>query len=451
MRRAAEDSVDDRARSWEEKLRATDPGEDVRPERGTGSIFRVPESIRATDPSAYEPKIVSIGPYHRDKPHLKPMDQVKLLYLKRILRRNPRAGLKDYLQLVNGLVARSRSCYAAEEAITGMSAEEFSDMLLLDGCFIIELLLANHAASRGEQTRGNDPILGNTLTLSLVEYDVLLLVENQLPFFVLESLFNLVAVSDEENSLSLVDLAIDFSTCHLPPKCSLQQPAATNFYHLLHLFHSCVAADGVEPESIPFNLTRHTEVPRIPCATDLMHAQVELRRKTDGNSYTMSFGQQRVLKIAPGRQLDSGSSCLYRNLIAFEQHFFGEVKGQITAYTMFMGCLIDSEKDLTLLRQHRLIEYTTLDSQESALFFRKLCRDAIRDYDKMYCSHLMDISEKVWEYYGKRWTQWAALFRRIYFPDPKDAVNLFYGVILVVFLTALQTFYTVYAYYRPPK
>ena len=43
-----------------------------------------------------------------------------------------------------------------------------------------------------------------------------------------------------------------------------------------------------------------------------------------------------------------------------------------------------------------------------------------------------DISDEVWECYGKNWSQWAAVLDRIYFPSPGDAMNLFAGVILVL-------------------
>ena len=74
-------------------------------DKAKGNIFRVSEHIRATDLSAYEPQIVAIGPYHRDKPHLKSMDHVKSVDLKNILRRNGGVCLTDCVQLVNGLMA----------------------------------------------------------------------------------------------------------------------------------------------------------------------------------------------------------------------------------------------------------------------------------------------------------------------------------------------------------
>jgi len=87
-----------------------------------------------------------------------------------------------------------------------MDEKKLLGMLVLDGCFIIELLLAK---CRGDE----DPLIGNMLDRTLAEHDLLLL-ENQLPFFTLESLFSLVTPSS--NFLSLVDLFIKFFIDYLP-------------------------------------------------------------------------------------------------------------------------------------------------------------------------------------------------------------------------------------------
>ncbi|KAK6790838.1 hypothetical protein RDI58_009919 [Solanum bulbocastanum] len=45
------------------------------------TIFKVNVWLRESNQSAYTPKMVSIGPYHKKNDQLRPMEKYKLLYL----------------------------------------------------------------------------------------------------------------------------------------------------------------------------------------------------------------------------------------------------------------------------------------------------------------------------------------------------------------------------------
>lgn len=62
------------------------------------TIPRVPHSIRAIDKDAYEPTMLSIGPYHQSNPKLQAMEGHKWRYLQAILRRDKERELTDYLK-----------------------------------------------------------------------------------------------------------------------------------------------------------------------------------------------------------------------------------------------------------------------------------------------------------------------------------------------------------------
>ncbi|XXG60594.1 hypothetical protein AAC387_Pa04g2458 [Persea americana] len=51
---------------------------------------KVPQRLRKGNNDAYEPKIISIGPYHRGNPRLQAMEKKKFQHLHRILSLNPR-------------------------------------------------------------------------------------------------------------------------------------------------------------------------------------------------------------------------------------------------------------------------------------------------------------------------------------------------------------------------
>ncbi|ONK58366.1 uncharacterized protein A4U43_C09F11510 [Asparagus officinalis] len=424
-------------KSWKKKLRGSNPNNG-----GTSIIFRVSDHIRATDPNAYEPKVVSIGPYHHNKPHLKPMDQVKLLYFERILQRNKEITLDKYLQLIDGLKTQSQLSYSGD---IKLGEREFSDMLLLDGCFIVELLLSHYFRSH-EQQREN-LILNNMTTLSLVEFDMLLL-ENQLPFVVLKGLLDLV-VGDK---ISLIEIASKFFKGLIKgleplPKSDGSSSKTNKFYHLLHLFHACFIGKPIE-EVIVADFPTESML-MTPCASDLMNVDVKFKQKTDRSfSWNISY-EHGIIEIFPAR-LNSNSNSFYRNLITFEQYFFRNIRSRVMAYVMLMSCLIDSGKDLDLLRRERIVAYT-LDYNEATLFFRKLCKDSIMDYDKSYLSQLQDLSMNVWELYDTKWIRYKAKLKHGYFRNPINSIYLITSAVLFIVLTILQTVYTVLSYYRSSK
>ncbi|CAH9130390.1 unnamed protein product [Cuscuta epithymum] len=108
-------------------------------------IFRVPQGFADSevDAKSYQPRTVSIGPYHRGKPHLREMEKHKWRFLERAIQRTrvkTGLGLEDYIKAVEGLTTVARESYS--EDITALKGDEFVEMLVLDGCFVVEMFLA---------------------------------------------------------------------------------------------------------------------------------------------------------------------------------------------------------------------------------------------------------------------------------------------------------------------
>ncbi|GMP51128.1 hypothetical protein CsSME_00017482 [Camellia sinensis var. sinensis] len=134
-------------------------------------IFRVPEELRKVKESAYTPQLVSIGPLHSNKQHIKsPMEDIKKHYTKVLFKRVKAANkttdimslLKNCVEKMKLSLDRARDCYAVKIEVDALEdvekmkesldkAEEcklFAEkvdaldvtMLVIDGCFILELL-----------------------------------------------------------------------------------------------------------------------------------------------------------------------------------------------------------------------------------------------------------------------------------------------------------------------
>uniref|UniRef100_A0A6N2MMB1 Uncharacterized protein n=1 Tax=Salix viminalis TaxID=40686 RepID=A0A6N2MMB1_SALVM len=144
--------------------------------QSTCSIFKVPRVLRSVNDRAYEPEILSIGPYHRGKDDLKMMEEHKMHYLKMFLQRRPENSLTSYVAAMRGLEERARRYYHQP---VSLEKDAFVEMLLLDGCFIVELLCK--IATPGLQQ--GDPVTGNILVLSTISYDMLLVKSTSILFF----------------------------------------------------------------------------------------------------------------------------------------------------------------------------------------------------------------------------------------------------------------------------
>ncbi|MED6113679.1 hypothetical protein PIB30_073063 [Stylosanthes scabra] len=168
-------------------------------------IYRVPNNIRKLKEDAYTPEVVSIGPFHHANQNLLEMEDQKRLYCRQFIERSETKNLESFVSCVQELEARVRGCYSDD---IKLSKEEHVMVILVDCCFILELLLSIHFMF----TRGDDVFLLPQRLRYFIRND-LLLVENQVPFFVLDKLYNLAFPStlndDGHNSHpSLLFLAV---------------------------------------------------------------------------------------------------------------------------------------------------------------------------------------------------------------------------------------------------
>jgi hypothetical protein len=105
------------------------------------------------------------------------METLKLRYFKDFCFRTGKCQ-KELASIIEDNEINIRHCYADASRL---SSKEFVRMILLDGIFIIELFLRKSEESKG------DYILSKPLLTNHIMEDLILL-ENQLPFFILREL-----------------------------------------------------------------------------------------------------------------------------------------------------------------------------------------------------------------------------------------------------------------------
>ncbi|XP_065878739.1 uncharacterized protein [Euphorbia lathyris] len=150
------------------------------------SIFRVPQNILDLHPRSFQPGIVSIGPYYHGEKKLQMMEEHKCRILGFFLDQLQEFGVVlDHLyQAIKEKEDQIRACYS--QNIDKYSSGDLIEMMILDGCFIIQLLCV---VGRIIIPESDDPIFNFPWMQSSITRDLLML-ENQIPFFVLQILYD---------------------------------------------------------------------------------------------------------------------------------------------------------------------------------------------------------------------------------------------------------------------
>ncbi|KAL2935428.1 hypothetical protein RDABS01_018546 [Bienertia sinuspersici] len=170
--------------------------------RDTCSIFKVPKSFNDVNGTLYQPQIISIGPFHHGFAHVQMMEEHKYHYLGQLLRRTA-MDLRDLFVAVGPLVDPARECYSQP---FGLEDIQFLEMLVVDGCFIIELF---RKVSKLVTFEEDDPIASMSWIFPALLRDLHRL-ENQIPFFVLQCLYDLTFGKDSCKSITLATLTLEF-------------------------------------------------------------------------------------------------------------------------------------------------------------------------------------------------------------------------------------------------
>ncbi|XP_042405117.1 UPF0481 protein At3g47200-like [Zingiber officinale] len=397
------------------------------------SIFRVPHHIRDDDAKLYDPKVVSLGPYHRDADRLLPMNRLKWHSLKKFLGRSTCYALFDYLRLIKVSERRARAAYADD--LASISSNDFAQMMLLDGCFVVETILLWKIGVGCRLEAAQNPIASTSWSLPVVARDMLML-ENQIPFFLLQLLFDYAF----PRQLDFAECAVEFFAAFADMELELPPDGARkgSFCHLLHLFHSCInpRKDAGEAKSrtklfSQANKSRTTRVKSIPSATRLSKSGVKFTRKRTRNMLDITFhnGKMQIPQLAVNGHFDT----LFRNLIAFEQGYKC-VSRYVTSYASLMDCIIDTPEDVTLLQKGEIIVNGLGNNQDVAALFNKLCSGAAIDDGK---GNLASVFEDANRHYKRNCNHCMSILRRDYFGNPWSVIALMAAILLFI-LTSMQ-------------
>ncbi|XP_059449438.1 uncharacterized protein LOC132180578 [Corylus avellana] len=468
-------------------------------------IYRVPEQLCKVNGEAYTPKLVSIGPFHHGNDELKDMEKHKQRYLMDFLFRTQKSqkDLNDtdkillaLLKIIEDNEIKIRHCYSED---CSLNSKDFVKMILLDAIFIIELFLK-------DKEKKGDYISSQPWLRHGILHDLILL-ENQLPFFVLEKLY-MFAFNDssvcnhckegkqiEEHKEDLknedapfVRLSRNYFGCYdkdkdKEPKSII--PIGEEVKHFTDLLRYLLCPPNMEEywkrkmkrwtsEEEFLHSSKKTKTTKSGtqfCATKLDDAGLKFKVKYNGRllgitlpgclgcfpcfglsclcaclpclicfpSLTCLLGcfgfPMHIFKV-PQLVIDHDTEAIFRNLMALEQCLYPS-KTYICSYLLLLDGLIDTEKDVDLLVDKKIIVNHFSNNGDVAALINKLGYQI----GITKSSYFSRISEKLNEHYEFTLNHFLATLRREYF------TNIFRGTATVVGLIILG--FTFWSFLRP--
>ncbi|PWA38981.1 hypothetical protein CTI12_AA576270 [Artemisia annua] len=402
-----------------------------------GSIFMVPSVYRDLSPRSFTPRVVSIGPLHHQDKHLKGFEVQKATYMHnlfhnvlRSLDSTPEQILKECVMRVSGSIDQIKACYIGMQAYTD---SELVKMMVTDACFILAFLYDD---ARGYSSLGPINLLITKILLDMV------LIENQIPFFVFQDIFE-CTFSKLDPTLTLADfILVILNYCNIFPDSKIDN---SNIFvthdHILGFLHKSYQNPDRDSSGLD-------EYPKAHSVVELDRSGVRFSKKLDARwpmAMELEFSRFQCfpLKLSwskptlkmPVLLLVDNTELVIRNLIIYEQ--FAEVQTCVTSYMLALDHLIDNPADVAKLAKSQVI-VNRLGSVEKAtnLINNMLEEVIIKEFFYEDEWKLLD------KYYNAKWPKFIAVLRRKYFSNPWSIVALIAGIALFV-LTVVQTVFTV--------
>nr|XP_043619951.1 putative UPF0481 protein At3g02645 [Erigeron canadensis] len=441
-------------------------------------IGMVPSVLRKLSKKSFIPRVVSVGPIHRDNKNLHEFERKKASYLRDLLSRSciqrPEDQLKECREKVKAKLEIIRSSY--DDVIMEKykdKDDQLANMMVLDGSFILEFCLKR---DNKEET------LLSKIQITWIAIDLMLL-ENQIPFIVLQIIFNYTINNKPHpknyltcllrrilgtyvHPFSIPDKEVTdgiwFSKCF--PKWFSKMVGSnkkkpnddpidklfpdnskdSEHAHVLACLHKIYKVKPSKMDGQPSQMDRDVQA-----SLNYNHSVVELDRsgvnftpqKQKEESISMNIKKSRscfhlspwtrLTLFMPTLVIQEFTEAVLRNFIAYEQ-FSPEVDYYFTSYASVMDMLIDSKADVGKLVESKVIVNNLGSNKDVARVINGIC---VNIEIERFCHS--EVIQKLDKYYESYWPKHFAYLKRTYFGNPWTVIAFFAGFI-VFGLTVLQ-------------
>ncbi|XP_015883407.3 UPF0481 protein At3g47200-like [Ziziphus jujuba] len=413
-------------------------------------IPKVPDMLRKlkTNEGCFDPRVVSIGPYHHGNPELQEVEKLKTKLAKQYCG-NPSAAAELYRR-VKEVAGEARGFYDME----GLDIDDkaFTKIMFLDGCFILVFItcLVGEAEYHAMGMKNN--VIAN------VKRDLFLL-ENQLPYIVLKALMD-----KRQYWKMMIEIFITICRRLPPPVLAVPWWSSTRDKSPLHLLdmtrtrfvNQSATNQGrkssqilLETDAKQFDRSRSILIwsndwYSYHSARVLQSMGIWFKPNKTGSFSDVKFESQLVRGVLtlPPILIDASTKSVLLNLLAFESSHnnLADMQG-VTSYMCFMDSLIDHAEDVMILRSQNVIVNCLGTDQQVADLFNDIASNLVPN-PHTYA----EAKRGIQKHCNNQFKKWMAECLHTHFRSPWTLLALG-GAIFVIMLTAAQTYLAA----RPPK
>ncbi|KAG2664717.1 hypothetical protein I3760_16G096900 [Carya illinoinensis] len=350
------------------------------------TIYRVPDSLRELDKEAYTPQVISIGPLHHGSQKLKYMENYKLRLFRSFMERT-NINKEKLASIIQDSEESVRECYA--EAIP-FDPDTLKQIILVDASFIIEFF-----CRVWPETRIDDELVKELKPWRIrhIAFDLILL-ENQLPFFIIKKLYELLPLKSPPIYPSSF-LELTFNVCFSPESVLKVRDDGIDSEEVMHLLDLKRYLYLCPRQRLPEKSFK--VVDKMYCASQLAEAGLKFKPTSSTSIVDLKFNEG-VLEI-PTFTLEREMETNARNLVALEQCHY-PFERYVTDYFIMLDFLINTSKDVDLLADKEIIKKTRLGANIIPTLGGSFCtgipsRDINNDYVDL-CTQLVEFRKKHW-------------------------------------------------------
>ncbi|KAA8517197.1 hypothetical protein F0562_017551 [Nyssa sinensis] len=376
----------------------------------------------------YYPQVVSFGPYHHGEEKLKLMEEFK----PKVKQWFDSDGPKD--DSYKKVLKDARSCYV-EGSTDAYNDEAFAEMMLLDGCLILCVIDNCYAHNSVEAFHTLNDL--DVLTLNLLAQDMFLL-ENQIPFQVLEVLMGLKFGKEKVKEMinTFIVFASSGEKSTFPNKQEIAEAIAEK-QPPLHLL------DALRIRKLSKRHEDHDDhTLRFPWDSWIKKFfQVNQPRNLTLRDPWDKWGNKSDIKFDSKKLIHSFRSATELRakgifITPTNTDYLHDIKFKsYCSYLALMKSLIDHPDDVKVLRSKRILY--TIDSDEEVV---KLFKETELYYLIDMHRHLK-VRNDIQKHYNSKVRTWMAELYFTYFSSPWKTITLLGGIFLLS-LTVLQTYFS---------
>ncbi|KAD3336093.1 hypothetical protein E3N88_31612 [Mikania micrantha] len=401
-------------------------------EQITPSIDLAPRKLREVSPQSFSPRVVSIGPLHRDDENVQAFERKKAIYLIKLMNHitsyTQETIMNSCMEKMYASMEKIKACYVLTKTYDDV---EFAEMMVMDACFILGFIYETFEEKSPDMSHAEDVVRD------------LVLLENQIPFFFLKEIFECTIAKLMPNTslvqfmhpiLSILSLFDSYEGFSIPENIFIDD----THDHILGLLHKChKPSENDNNKEEPFSITKPHS------AVDLDKAGVSFKPY---RSQTWVMGMETEFPCLlwswckctfrmPIFYVTDFTEVTLRNLLAYEE--LRQTHDYITSYAFVINMLVNTQDDVAKLIDSEVLVNHMGSNEEVANMINKICKE-LAYVNSLYHQHW----ETLDNYYNSYWPNHIGWMRRTYFSSPWSMIALVAGSIIFA-LATVQTIFTI--------